>query len=659
MSTSNSLPPLGAYTRQGKVVLSLAKAEAAKSRSPYVGSEHLALGFVAEAISRTASPHPDFGRALLEAARRLVLERGAAPLKVALPYPKYNGEAKEVLRRSLSEAQSRGLSERITPGDILAALNAMPDCLGSVILKTTPDISIGSADADFASDTVVAPFVDLGAQWVSGRIRPSFGYAYDVDRMIRILTKSARHNPMLVGGGRAAAAILCEFVQRVLSDPTVPASLHDVPILLGNPDLLEKTGLNGLPEPPAILAVGYPDASLFELLDTLTTRPGMRVIAMVSQDFYEATVALAPSMGRNFEPMEIQETTVEEAADALSTQAKGLSQHHNVVFDPAALLAAARRAERELPDEMLPGSALNLLDEVGSHIALSRPATDRSGEPMLVTEADVMKLARPSVITAGSQLAVLQPSASQDVPVTEASTCLLLGASYFKDPLLGDLPAVSSNILDLRQALTGRSGLFSAARVHPFDQLDRDSLVDIAELAEATSDTLLIYYAGHGLNEADDLYLAYTDTRAERAKLTGFGFSLLREIVLTSPATRRIVILDCCFAGKTIGWMAGDSAVPTGEVTIDGTYLLAATAAEQKALAPDGDRNTAFTASLLRLFEEGLPTDAEYISVSNLYPHLVRDLGGRNFPRPRQRPVDNIGPLAIARNPGRRAAWIT
>lgn len=64
---------------------------------------------------------------------------------------------------------------------------------------------------------------------------------------------------------------------------------------------------------------------------------------------------------------------------------------------------------------------------------------------------------------------------------------------------------------------------------------------------------------------------------------------------------RSVVILDCCYAGKAIGWMASEDATPSGELDIRGTYLLTATAGTQKALALPGQRNSAFTAALLRL----------------------------------------------------------
>jgi ATP-dependent Clp protease ATP-binding subunit ClpC len=154
-----------------------------------------------------------------------------------------------------------------------------------------------------------------------------------------------------------------------------------------------------------------------------------------------------------------------------------------------------------------------------------------------------------------------------------------------------------------------------------------------------------------GINEPDDLYLAYARTNSAKARLTGLSYSSLRHIVTSSLARRCIVVLDCCYAGKAIGWMSNEDAAPSGEVDIQGTYILTATAGNQKALAPDGDRNSAFTGALLRLIRDGIDNRREFIRIDEIHPFLAGDLKSRNLPVPRQRPVDSIGGLAFARNP--------
>jgi ATP-dependent Clp protease ATP-binding subunit ClpC len=157
--------------------------------------------------------------------------------------------------------------------------------------------------------------------------------------------------------------------------------------------------------------------------------------------------------------------------------------------------------------------------------------------------------------------------------------------------MLANLTTSTPNLMDLAEVLADPEfGAFDRDRVHVFDQLEYSFLPRIHELATGTSDTLLINYTGHGLNEIDDLYLAYSTTVPSKTRLTALAYDQGRHLVLSSGTAKSIVILDCCYAGKAIGWMADQTTVPGGELDIRGTYLLTATANSQKALAPIGER---------------------------------------------------------------------
>lgn len=108
-------------------------------------------------------------------------------------------------------------------------------------------------------------------------------------------------------------------------------------------------------------------------------------------------------------------------------------------------------------------------------------------------------------------------------------------------------------------------------------------------------------------------------------------------------------MLDCCFSGRAIDTLSGEG-VPTGQLDISGTYVLTATAATQLALAPAGERHTAFTGALLGVLREGIPGGGPLIRVADLHRELAVALEARARPRPQQRNTDTIGDLAIARN---------
>ena len=86
------------------------------------------------------------------------------------------------------------------------------------------------------------------------------------------------------------------------------------------------------------------------------------------------------------------------------------------------------------------------------------------------------------------------------------------------------------------------------------------------------------------------------------------------------------------------------------QVGIEGSYVLTATPANAVALAPPGERYTAFTGALLDLLRTGIPGGSELLTIAEIYPRLKVALTSRHLPQPRQRGSDNITGLALTRN---------
>ncbi|HEY1179742.1 MAG TPA: caspase family protein [Phytomonospora sp.] len=173
----------------------------------------------------------------------------------------------------------------------------------------------------------------------------------------------------------------------------------------------------------------------------------------------------------------------------------------------------------------------------------------------------------------------------------------------------------------------------------------------VAEAAESATDTLLVYFAGHGFVESDgDLYLGLKATELPRRKHSALPYDRLRDLVRDSPARNRVVVLDCCYAGRAVGMLAEDGD-PSGQLDITGTYILAATSPTRRAHAPDGERHSAFTGALLSLLHQGIDNGEPLIRIAHLFPHLRSALVARGLPSPQQRGTDTVGDLALAPNP--------
>ncbi|MGW9372967.1 caspase, EACC1-associated type [Streptomyces xanthophaeus] len=234
------------------------------------------------------------------------------------------------------------------------------------------------------------------------------------------------------------------------------------------------------------------------------------------------------------------------------------------------------------------------------------------------------------------------------------SSAVLIGVSRFAH--LPELPAVSANLTDLAAQLRDPDvwGL-PADRCHVVAEpgTPTAALAPLRAALEQARDTLVVYYAGHGLIDPDSgvLWLALPGSRTGEAD-TVMPFDWLRRPLLRSRAERTIVMLDCCYSGRALGMMgaaAATDALASGAV-VEGTYLIASADESSQALAPPGARHTAFTGELIGLLERGLPEGPELFCLDALYGLLATGLRARAFPEPQTRVRNTAGELPLFRN---------
>lgn len=241
------------------------------------------------------------------------------------------------------------------------------------------------------------------------------------------------------------------------------------------------------------------------------------------------------------------------------------------------------------------------------------------------------------------------------LPDPQESRVVLAGASTFTNEELTQLPAVIKNLDALRELLSRVWGLPDEnCKVIADPALPQDLSRAVREAAQDATDTLLIYYAGHGLLDTrGHLYLAVPDSDPNSAYDTAVPYEWLSRALATSPAARRVVILDCCYSGRALGFQsAGDiSQAVSGLVDMDGTYLLTATAATALALSPPGEPHTAFTGELVALLTEGLDDGPRFLDLNTIFRQLRRRLARKQRPQPQSQCGNQLGGAPFAPNP--------
>ncbi|GIJ43702.1 hypothetical protein Val02_05880 [Virgisporangium aliadipatigenens] len=249
------------------------------------------------------------------------------------------------------------------------------------------------------------------------------------------------------------------------------------------------------------------------------------------------------------------------------------------------------------------------------------------------------------------------------LPDPRASRVVIIGTAKYEDESWAgrQLDAVRANVSDLTDLFRDGNywGLPPENCISVIDPESREALIDPirAAAAEAT-DTLLVYYAGHGFlcarDGASKLHLTVTKT-VDRDRLHAVEFDLVREAVSRSPARRRILILDCCHAGVALSGMGA----AVDRKPLRGTYVLAAVSPDAGAVAPPNARYTAFTGELLALLRDGVADGGPALTLDDLFDHLWKRLAARGLPEPWRSNVGTVGDLPLVRNraeaPGARA----
>jgi hypothetical protein len=205
---------------------------------------------------------------------------------------------------------------------------------------------------------------------------------------------------------------------------------------------------------------------------------------------------------------------------------------------------------------------------------------------------------------------------------------------------LPPLPQVQQNIHYLSRLFTDPDivGLPPDAVVPILDYEEASAvLTAIARAAEEATDTLIVYYAGHGLYGDSNipLYLATKNTTSATRSFSGVRITDVKSAMRGSRATKRVLILDCCYSGRAFqeGDMAAVADAVRPAVDLIGTYGIAAVPSDSKALAPPGAPLTKFTQVLVDVLERGIEKSGQVLTLGEVFVAVKADIG-RNAEMP-------------------------
>ncbi|MER7003926.1 YqgE/AlgH family protein [Dactylosporangium sp. NPDC000555] len=233
------------------------------------------------------------------------------------------------------------------------------------------------------------------------------------------------------------------------------------------------------------------------------------------------------------------------------------------------------------------------------------------------------------------------------------SRAVLVGGARYES--LPEVPAITRNLNGLAGVLQDPD-LWGLAPDHCTVLADPDDAREVGRVLRRAADEtaaegmLVVYFAGHGLVDPVDgsLVLGLRDTDPAVPYEAGLPFEHIRRAVAGSRARRRLVILDCCYAGRATGHLAADETgtrVVADQAGTDETCLLVSAPRNRTAQAPPGEPHTAFTGELLRVLRGGLADRPAVLDVRTVWREVTNRLRERGFELPELRSAGDELPL--------------
>lgn len=243
------------------------------------------------------------------------------------------------------------------------------------------------------------------------------------------------------------------------------------------------------------------------------------------------------------------------------------------------------------------------------------------------------------------------------LPDPRLSRAVLIGTSQYSVEGMPGLPTVANNLAAIKEALCDHEtwGLPPQNCKIIQEPTTPSQMIDpVIKAAEEATDTLFVYFAGHGLAGLGDgeLYLSLVDSDNDpnRVPITAVDYDHMRRAVANSNAKRRVVILDCCYSGRALETMSGHEGSILSQANIEGTCVITSASKSKKSLAPEGDLYTVFTAELIEVFRNGIEGHPRQLSLDKIFSHINGILRSKAKPSPQILNRNTAGQLEIINN---------
>ncbi len=401
---------LDRFTKRARRVLTLAQEEALRLKHNYIGTEHLLLGLVREENSVAVKVLRELGvepGQVIRAVERTVGRGERAPFGK----PSLAPRTKRVIELAVEEARMMGhhyigtehlLLGLVREGEGIAVnvLRGLGINLDRIRTQTARNILQSQSQAkDKQKKESKTPLVDqlgldLTAAAEEGRLDPVIGRQTEIERVIQILSRRTKNNPALIGEpGVGKTAIIEGLAQRIVEGDVPEPLLNKRILMLDVGSLVAGTMYRGqfeerlkkvideiinsgailfIDEVHMLVGAGAAGSSVdaANILKPALSRGELQVIGATTLDEYRKYIESDAALERRFQPILVEEPSIEETIEILRGIKSRYEEHHKLVITDEALEAAAHLAARYVPDRFMPDKAIDLIDEAGSRVRM-------------------------------------------------------------------------------------------------------------------------------------------------------------------------------------------------------------------------------------------------------------------------------------------------
>ena len=397
------------FTERGQRALIAAQTEAAQLGRAYVGTEHLLLGVLTDPGAAAGILR---GVTLDGARNEIVAILGRGTDSIEGKQMVYTPRTKKVIEQSVREARELKQSYVSVEHLLLALMREREGVAAHVLIKmgldlnkareellhilTGADDGAAQGDAEAQETPILDQFSrDLTAAARAGELDPVIGREREIERIVQILSRRRKNNPVLIGEPGVGKSAIVEGLAQLIVEENIPEILRgkrvvslDLAAMLAGAkyrgefeerlkNAMAEIRKNGniimfIDELHTIVGAGASEGAIdaANILKPMLARGEIQCIGATTLGEYHKHIEKDGALERRFQPVQVGEPTKEESVAILAGLRDRYEAHHRVRITDEALRAAVYLSDRYIPDRCLPDKAIDLIDEAASRVRI-------------------------------------------------------------------------------------------------------------------------------------------------------------------------------------------------------------------------------------------------------------------------------------------------